>query len=138
MTFKIAIIGAGSIGFTKKLVSDILCVPEFAEVEIALTDNNPHNLDMAKQIIERLVATNNLPTKITATTDRRRAFDGAKYVMNCVRIGGLEAYAGDVNIPLKYGIDQCGGDTICAGGIMYGQRTMPAMLDFCKDMREVA
>ncbi len=138
MTFKIAIIGAGSIGFTKKLVSDILCVPEFAEVEIALTDNNPHNLDMAKQIIERLVATNNLPTKITATTDRRRAFDGAKYVMNCVRIGGLEAYAGDVNIPLKYGIDQCVGDTICAGGIMYGQRTMPAMLDFCKDMREVA
>ena len=58
--------------------------------------------------------------------------------MNCVRIGGLEAYAYDVNIPLKYGIDQCVGDTICAGGIMYGQRTIPALLDFCKDMREVA
>jgi alpha-galactosidase len=138
MTFKIAIIGAGSIGFTKKLVSDILCVPEFSEVEIALTDNNPHNLDMIKQIIERLVSSNNLPTKITATTDRRKAFDGAKYIMNCVRIGGLEAYATDVNIPLKYGIDQCVGDTICAGGIMYGQRTIPALLDFCKDMRELA
>jgi alpha-galactosidase len=138
MTFKIAIIGAGSIGFTKKLVSDILCVPEFAEVEIALTDNNPHNLDMIKQIIDRLVVSNNLPTKVTATTDRRKAFDGAKYIMNCVRIGGLEAYATDVNIPLKYGVDQCVGDTICAGGIMYGQRTIPALLDFCKDMREVA
>jgi alpha-galactosidase len=138
MTFKIAIIGAGSIGFTKKLVSDILCVPEFADIEIALTDNNSHNLDMIKQIIERLVATNKLPTKITATTDRRKAFDGAKYIMNCVRIGGLEAYATDVNIPLKYGVDQCVGDTICAGGIMYGQRTIPALLDFCADMREVA
>lgn len=138
MSFKIAIIGAGSIGFTKKLVCDILCVPEFAEIEIALTDNNPHNLDMIKQIIERVVKSNNLPTKITATTDRRKAFDGAKYIMNCVRIGGLEAYAHDVNIPLKYGIDQCVGDTICAGGIMYGQRTIPALLDFCKDMREVA
>ena len=138
MTFKIAIIGAGSIGFTKKLVSDILCVPEFAEVEIALTDNNPHNLDMIQQIIERLVSVNKLPTKITATTDRRKAFDGAKYIMNCVRIGGLEAYATDINIPLKYGIDQCVGDTICAGGIMYGQRTIPALLDFCKDMRAVA
>ena len=138
MSFKIAIIGAGSIGFTKKLVSDILCVPEFADVEIALTDNNSHNLDMIKQIIERLVSSNSLPTKVTATTDRRKAFDGAKYVMNCVRIGGLEAYAYDVNIPLKYGIDQCVGDTICAGGIMYGQRTMPALLDFCKDMRELA
>ena len=138
MSFKIAIIGAGSIGFTKKLVCDILCVPEFAEIEIALTDNNPHNLDMIKQIIDRVVKSNNLPTKITATTDRRKAFDGAKYIMNCVRIGGLEAYAHDVNIPLKYGIDQCVGDTICAGGIMYGQRTIPALLEFCKDMREVA
>jgi alpha-galactosidase len=138
MSFKIAIIGAGSIGFTKKLVSDMLCVPEFSEIEIALMDNNPHNLDMIKQIVERVVKSNNLPTKITATTDRRKAFDGAKYIMNCVRIGGLEAYASDVNIPLKYGIDQCVGDTICAGGIMYGQRTIPALLDFCKDMREVA
>ena len=138
MSFKIAIIGAGSIGFTKKLISDILCVPEFAEIEIALMDNNPHNLEMIRQIIERLVTSNNLPTKITATTDRRKAFDGAKYIMNCVRVGGLEAYAYDVNIPLKYGIDQCVGDTICAGGIMYGQRTIPALLDFCKDMHEVA
>ena len=138
MTFKIAIIGAGSIGFTKKLVSDILKVPEFATIEIALTDISEKNLDMARQIIQRIVDANNLPTKITATTDRRKAFDGAKYIMNCVRIGGLEAYATDVNIPLKYGVDQCVGDTICAGGIMYGQRTMAAMMDFCKDMRELA
>ncbi len=138
MTFKIAIIGAGSIGFTKKLVSDILKVPEFANIEIALTDISEKNLDMARQIIQRLVDANKLPTKITATTDRRKAFDGAKYIMNCVRIGGLEAYATDVNIPLKYGVDQCVGDTICAGGIMYGQRTMAAMMDFCKDMREMA
>jgi alpha-galactosidase len=138
MPFKIAIIGAGSIGFTKKLVSDILKVAEFADIEIALTDISEKNLDMAQQIIQRIVSANNLPTKITATTDRRKAFDGAKYIMNCVRIGGLEAYATDVNIPLKYGVDQCVGDTICAGGIMYGQRTMAAMMDFCKDMRELA
>ncbi len=138
MTFKIAIIGAGSIGFTKKLVSDILKVPEFAGIEIALTDISAKNLDMATQIIQRIVDVNKLPTKVTATTDRRKAFDGAKYIMNCVRIGGLEAYATDVNIPLKYGVDQCVGDTICAGGIMYGQRTMAAMMDFCKDMRELA
>ncbi len=138
MTIKIAIIGAGSIGFTKKLVCDLLKVPEFADVEFALTDISEKNLEMSRQIVERIVTTNKLPTKVTATTDRRRAFDGAKYIMNCVRIGGLEAYAHDVNIPLKYGIDQCVGDTICAGGIMYGQRTVNAMLDFCKDMRELA
>lgn len=138
MSFKIAIIGAGSVGFTKKLVSDILKVPEFAGIEIALTDINGHNLDMIAQIIRRIVEVNGLPTKVTATTDRREALAGARYVMNCVRIGGLEAFADDIRIPLKYGVDQCVGDTICAGGIMYGQRGIVAMLEFCKDIREVA
>ena len=138
MSFKIAIIGAGSVGFTKKLVSDILKVPEFAGIEIALTDINAHNLDMIARIIARIVEVNGLPTKVTATTDRREALTGARYVMNCVRIGGLEAFADDIAIPLKYGVDQCVGDTICAGGIMYGQRGIAAMLDFCRDIREVA
>ena len=137
MSFKITIIGAGSVGFTKKLVSDILKVPEFEGVEIALTDINPHNLDMITQIIRRIVSVNNLKTRVTATVDRRTALDGARYVMNCVRIGGLEAFADDIRIPLKYGVDQCVGDTICAGGIMYAQRGIVAMMDFCKDIREV-
>lgn len=138
MSFKIAIIGAGSVGFTKKLVSDILTVPEFAGIEIALTDINAHNLDMIAQIIRKIVEVNGLPAKVTATTDRREALTGARYVMNCVRIGGLDAFADDISIPLKYGVDQCVGDTICAGGIMYGQRGIMAMLDFCRDIREVA
>jgi alpha-galactosidase len=138
MTFKIAIIGAGSVGFTKKLVSDLLKVPEFEGVEFALTDINAHNLDMIAQIIRRIVEVNGLPAKVTATTDRRRALEGARYVMNVVRIGGLEAFADDIRIPLKYGVDQCVGDTICAGGILYGQRGIPAILDFCRDIREVA
>ncbi|WP_421723126.1 alpha-glucosidase/alpha-galactosidase [Bauldia sp.] len=136
--FKIAIIGAGSVGFTRKLVADILSVPEFAEVEFALTDINEHNLTMIRQILERLIAASKLPTRITATTDRRQALDGARYVINCTRIGGLEAYKHDIEIPLKYGVDQCVGDTICAGGILYGQRNIPVILDFCRDIREVA
>ena len=73
MSFKVAIIGAGSVGFTKTLISDLLKVPEFADVEFALTDINPHNLDMIKQIIDEIVAVNKLPAKVTATTDRREA-----------------------------------------------------------------
>jgi alpha-galactosidase len=138
MTFRIAIIGAGSVGFTKKLVQDLLHVPEFAGVEFALTDINAHNLDMIAQIVRRVVEANGLPARVTATTDRREALAGARYVMNVVRIGGLEAFADDIRIPLKYGVDQCVGDTICAGGILYGQRGIPAMLDFCRDIREVA
>ena len=138
MTFKVAIIGAGSVGFTKTLISDLLKVPEFASVEFALTDINEHNLSMIHEIISSIVAVNNLPAKVTATTDRREALTGARYIMSCVRVGGLEAFATDISIPLKYGVDQCVGDTICAGGILYGQRNIPVILDFCKDIREVA
>ncbi|MGV3489920.1 MAG: alpha-glucosidase/alpha-galactosidase [Devosia sp.] len=138
MSFKVAIIGAGSVGFTKTLISDLLKVPEFAAVEFALTDINPHNLDMIHQIIAAIIEVNGLPAKVTATTNRREAITGARYIMSCVRVGGLEAFGTDIAIPLKYGVDQCVGDTICAGGILYGQRNIPVILDFCKDIREVA
>jgi len=137
MRFKVAIIGAGSVGFTKKLCQDILKVPEFETIEIALTDINAQNLEMVEKIIKRIVSVNNLKTRVTATTDRRAALTGARYIMNVVRIGGLGAFADDIRIPLKYGVDQCVGDTICAGGIMYAQRGISAILEFCKDIREV-
>src|SRR3569833_2492713 len=138
MSFKVTIIGAGSVGFTKTLISDLLHVPEFAGCEFALTDINQHNLDMITEIIKQIVAVNTLPAMVSATTNRREAITGARYVMSCVRVGGLEAFATDVNIPLKYNVDQCVGDTICAGGILYGQRNIPVILDFCKDIREVS
>lgn len=136
--FKVAFIGAGSIGFTRTLLSDLLTVKEFGDIEIAFTDINERNLEMVTQLCQRDIDANGLNIKIQATLDRRDAFRDAKYIVNCVRIGGLEAFETDVNIPLKYGVDQCVGDTLCAGGIMYGQRGIAAMLDFCKDIREVS
>ena len=138
MSFKIAFIGAGSIGFTRCLLSDLLTVPEFRDIEVAFTDINPDNLRMVTQLCQRDIDENGLSIKIHSTLDRREAFKDAKYVINCVRIGMLEAFATDVEIPLKYGVDQCVGDTLCIGGIMYGQRGVNAMLEFCKDIREVA
>ncbi len=138
MIIKIAMIGAGSIGFTRRLMQDILTVPELRDTEFAFTDIDRQNLDMVAQLARRDIKANGLPAKITATTNRRRALEGADYVFCLVRVGGLEAFQTDIDIPLKYGVDQCVGDTICAGGIMYGQRGIPVLLDFCKDIREVA
>lgn len=138
MSFKITFIGAGSIGFTRQLFTDLMSVKEFHNIEVAFTDINQANLDMVTQLCQRDLDENGIDIKIHATTDRREAFKDAKYIFNCVRIGGLEAFQTDVDIPLKYGVDQCVGDTLCAGGIMYGQRVIAAVLDFCKDMREVA
>lgn len=138
MSFKVAFIGAGSIGFTRGLLGDILTVPEFRDIEIAFTDINPDNLRMVTQLCQRDIDENGLDIKIHSTLDRREAFKDAKYVINCVRVGMLEAFETDVEIPLKYGVDQCVGDTLCIGGIMYGQRGINAMLGFCMDIREVA
>jgi alpha-galactosidase len=138
MSFKIAFIGAGSIGFTRGLLRDILSVPEFQRIEVAFTDINQKNLDMVTQLCQRDIDENGLAITIEATTDRRTALTDAKYIFNVVRIGGLEAFKHDVEIPLKYGVDQCVGDTLSAGGIMYGQRGIAEMLEICKDIREVA
>jgi alpha-galactosidase len=138
MAIKIAMIGAGSIGFTRRLMRDIVAVPELRDTEFAFTDLSERNLDMVTQLCQRDVQANNLGVKLTATTDRRAAIADCDYVVSMIRQGGLEGFQTDIDIPLKYGVDQCVGDTICAGGIMYAQRTIPALLDFCKDIREVA
>lgn len=135
---KICFIGAGSLGFTRQLLADCMSVPELRSAEISFMDINQHNLDMVTQLCQRDLEANGIKTKIHATLDRREAFKDANYVINSVRVGLLEAFELDVEIPLKYGVDQCVGDTLCIGGIMYGQRGVAAVLDFCKDMREVA
>lgn len=137
-SLKIAMIGAGSVGFTRRLMQDLLTVPEFADTEFALMDINAHNLDMVSQLCQRDIKGNGLPATVSVTTDRREAIKDANYVICMIRQGGLEAFQYDIDIPLKYGIDQCVGDTICAGGIMYAQRTIPVLLDICKDIRELA
>ena len=138
MSFKLAVIGAGSVGFTRKLFSDLMTVPEFRGIEVSFMDINPHNLEMVTQLCQRDLDENGVPIQIHATTDRREALKNARYIISCFRIGMLEAFEKDVEIPLKYGVDQCVGDTLCAGGIMYGQRGIAVMLDMCKDIREVA
>lgn len=138
MPLKIAMIGAGSIGFTRRLMADLLTVPEFADTTFAFTDISERNLDMVAQLARRDIEGNGLPAKIEATTDRRAAIADSDYVICMIRQGGLEAFQLDIDIPLRYGVDQCVGDTLCAGGLMYAQRTIPALLDFCKDIREVA
>jgi len=138
MSFKVVFIGAGSIGFTRGLLRDLLAVPEFHNIQVAFTDINKHNLEMVTELCQRDIRENGLDIQIESTTDRREALKDAKYVLCTIRVGGLEAFATDVDIPLKYGVDQCVGDTLCAGGIMYGQRGIAEMLQICKDIREVA
>src|SRR3954453_1883283 len=138
MAIKIAMIGAGSIGFTRRLMGDILTVPELQDTQFAFTDLSETNLDMVTQLCRRDIAANGVAATIEPTVERRRAIADADYVICTIGQGCLRALQSDIDIPLKYGVDQCVGDTLCAGGIMYAQRTIPALLGFCQDIREVA
>ncbi len=138
MALKIAMIGAGSIGFTRRLMRDILSVPELTDTTFALMDISEQNLEMVAQLCQRDITANDLPAQVTTSTDRRTVITDADYVICTIRQGGLQAFQTDIDIPLKYGVDQCVGDTLSAGGLMYAQRTIPALLEICKDIREVA
>ena len=136
---KIAFIGAGSVGFTRRMVSDILTVPELRDCEISLMDIDRGNLDLIYQVLNKDIQANGLAqVRLTKTADQLESVRGAKYIFSFARVGGLDAFALDVEIPMKYGVNQCVGDTICAGGIMYGQRTIPVILDICKDIKAAA
>ncbi len=133
--FKIAFIGAGSYGFTRKLLLDLLAVPEFQDLSVCFMDVDPDALERVRSLCQRDLDANGLPVRIEATTDRASALRGARYVINTVRIGGLEAFEKDVEIPLKYGVDQCVGDTLGPGGLFYAQRTIAFLMDLCADIR---
>ncbi|MCA0991359.1 alpha-glucosidase/alpha-galactosidase [Pseudalkalibacillus hwajinpoensis] len=135
---KVAMIGAGSVGFTRRLMMDILGVKELRDTEFHLMDINEDNLEMTQNLCEKMIQDNNLPAKIVATTNQREAIRGADYVFCMARVGGLEAFKHDVEIPLKYGVDQCVGDTLGPGGVFFALRTIPVLLDIAKDIRETA
>lgn len=135
---KITMLGAGSIGFARRLMHDILTVPELQNSTFSLMDINVRNLEMVAQLCRRDIAANKFPAHIETGSDARRAIADSDYVICMIRQGGLEAFQTDIDIPLKYGVDQCVGDTLGPGGLMYAQRTIPVQLEFCRHIREVA
>lgn len=133
---KIAFIGAGSFGFTRELVRDILTFPALAEVELALMDIDEQRLDYIRRACEKIVAAGNYRAKITATTDRAVALKGASGVAITILSGGPSVFRTDIEIPAKYGIDICVGDTRGPSGIFRFLRTAPVLLEICRDIEK--
>lgn len=135
---KITLIGAGSTVFTRNLLGDLLSWPELAGAEIALHDIDAHRLGLSEQVAHRIAGALGVSPVITASTDRRAALDGARFVLNTIQVGGYKpSTVTDFEIPKKYGLEQTIGDTLGIGGIMRGLRTIPVMLDMLRDMEEV-
>ncbi len=136
MARKIAFIGAGSFGFTRTLVKDILSFPAFADAHIALMDINTTRLAYIKQAVEKIVAAGNYPATVTATENRAEALEGADGVAITILSGGVQVWRHDIEIPKKYGVDINVGDTRGPAGIFRFLRTGPDMLAICRDIEK--
>lgn len=130
-------IGAGSAVFARQVVTDVLAVDGLDSGEFALVDVDAERLELARQLVEKLVEWSGKDWKVTSSTERRDLLDGSDYVVNSIEVAGLANVQHDYEIPLRYGVDQCIGDTIGPGGIFKALRTGPDWLDICADVERV-
>jgi alpha-galactosidase len=135
---KITFIGAGSLVFTYNLCSDVLLTPALQNSTIVLMDIDPARLEQVRQVIQFLIDRRGVAAQLITTTDQREAVQGADYVITTFQQGGLDAYTLDIEIPQRYGVEQCVGDTLGPGGIFRALRTIPVLLNLCRDMDDCA
>ncbi len=131
---KIAFIGAGSLGFTRGLVRDILTFPLLKDATLALMDIDPERLEFARKSVQRIVDMGHYPAQVEATLDRAEALKGADAVLVTILAGGTDVWRHDIEIPKQYGVDINIGDTRGVSGIFRALRTIPVMLGIVKDM----
>ncbi|MEA2012250.1 MAG: alpha-galactosidase [Verrucomicrobiota bacterium] len=133
---KVVFMGAGSAFFTA-LLKDVLSIPGADKGEMALVDVDEKRLDLAHKVGLKVVEKMGKNWTLTPTTNRREVLEGADYVISCIEVSGTECVRFDNDIPKKYGVDQCIGDTIGPGGLFKALRTVPVWLEVLKDIEEL-
>jgi len=134
---KISIIGAGSM-FTRHLTVDILTIEGLDQGVLALVDIDPKRLELAKKLVEMIIAKTGKNWQVIASTDRREVLADSDFVVNQIEVSGLETVRLDYEIPLKYGVKQCIGDTLGPGGLFKTLRTLPPWMEIVRDIEELA
>jgi alpha-galactosidase len=133
----VTILGAGSTVFARQLMTDILQIEGLDGGCFALVDIDAQRLELARQMAERLVALSGKHWSVHASTERRDLLAGSDFIINSIEVAGLANVRHDFDIPMKYGINQCVGDTIGPGGIFKALRTGPAWLDILHDAEQL-
>lgn len=131
---KFTFIGAGSLGFTRELVRDILTFDAFKDAWICLMDIDEKRLEYSAKGIRKVIEKGGYPAKLTATMDRAEALKDADGVLITILQGGVNVWRTDIEIPAKYGVNLCVGDTRGPAGVFRFLRTAPVMLEICRDI----
>ena len=135
---KIAMMGAGSAGFCRMLVEDAVSYEALSDAHFVLMDVDAERASLVHEFMERAKEQHDLKCTFSASTDRREALTDADFAISMIQVGSLGPYKHDVEIPMKYGVDQCVGDTVGPGGVFRGLRHVPALNDILATMEEVS
>jgi alpha-galactosidase len=133
----ITILGAGSAMFARQLMTDILQIEGLDEGCFALVDIDSSRLELAHQLAERLITHSGKRWSVRASTERGELLAGSDFIINTIEVGGLANVRHEFDIPMKYGINQCIGDTTGPGGIFKALRTGPAWLEILHDAEQL-
>ena len=133
----ITYIGAGSRGFARQLLMDIMTRPALAEATIALMDVGQEYLDRTTALARKMAGQLKIPINIESTTDRRQALDGADYVISTIRPSGIDTRNDSIRIGMKYGVQVIIGGESGLSGAEGAIKYMPLLLEILRDMEEV-
>ncbi len=135
---KLTIIGGGS-SYTPELIDGIIRrIHDLPVTHICLVDigEGQCKLDIITEFSQRMINKAGLDISVSSTLDRREGIRGAQFIMSQFRVGGLAARARDERIPLRYNV--IGQETTGPGGFAKALRTIPVILDICRDIEELA
>jgi alpha-galactosidase len=135
---KIAIIGAGSAVFSQQMIVDALSISGLESGEFALIDIDPVRLERSHELAELTVKKSGKNFSVRSSTKRNELLPGTDFVINTIEVSGLETVKFDFEIPKKFGVDACIGDTVGPGGLMKFLRTAPAWLEIVHDIERLA
>lgn len=135
---KVTFIGAGSAVFAAEVIKDLLLIDGFDGGIIGLVDIDSARLATAKNITKALIARTGGKWTVQASVERTEILPGTDYVINTIEVAGPENVERDYEIPLKYGVDQCIGDTIGPGGLFKALRTLPSWIEILRDIEKLA
>jgi alpha-galactosidase len=135
---KIAFVGAGSLGFTRTLVIDMMSWPDMQDATLSLIDVDEQRLTWAQRAVNRIMEVGSYPAKVEATRDRAEGLKDADIVIITILAHGVDAFRAEIDIPMKYGVDFNVGDSHGTAAVFRALRTIPMMLAICRDVERHA
>jgi len=135
---RIVIVGGGSVGWTPRIVRDMLLTESLADADYVLYDIDKPAADLTKAYADQLRDVLGCGARFTATDQRARAFRGADYFIITISTGGFDAMAHDLAVPEDYGIYHTVGDTVGPGGWARTIRNFDVFVDLAAAVRKYA